>query len=63
MCLSTVYKNKMDEESILMRNVASIECDGDLITLIDLMDRKQVVKGQLEKVGLTDGFVVIRVSE
>ncbi len=63
MCLSTVYRNKKDEESILMKNVASIECNGDLITLIDLMDRKLELKGQLEKVGLVDGFVVIRISE
>ena len=29
MCLSTVYKNNMAPESVVMRNVMSIECRDD----------------------------------
>ena len=40
MCLSTVYKNKMDPESIAMKNVMSIECKDGLVILTDLMERQ-----------------------
>ena len=32
MCLSTVYKNKMEPQAVIMRNVMRIECrDGCII--------------------------------
>lgn len=60
MCLSTVYKNKLEPESVLMRNVMSIECKDGCIILTDLMERTVVVEGELEKANLVDGYVVIR---
>lgn len=60
MCLSTVYKNKLEPESVLMRNVMSIECKDGCIILTDLMERTVAVEGELEKANLVDGYVVIR---
>lgn len=37
MCLSTVYKNKMTPETVLMKNVMSIECRDGVVILTDLM--------------------------
>lgn len=60
MCLSTVYKNKMDPESIAMKNVMSIECKDGLVILTDLMERQVAIEGELEKANLVDGYVIIK---
>ena len=60
MCLSTVYKNKMDPETILMKNVMTIECRDGFVILTDLMERQMAIEGELEKANLVDGFVIVR---
>ena len=60
MCLSTVYKNKMDPATIAMKNVMAIECKDGCVILTDLMERQLVIEGQLEKANLVDGFVIVR---
>lgn len=60
MCLSTVYKNTMTPETILMRNVMSIECRDGMVILTDLMERTCAIEGELEKANLVDGFVIVR---
>lgn len=60
MCLSTVYKNKMEENSIVMKNVMRIECRDGMVILTDLMDRSAVIEGQLEEANLVDGFVIVK---
>ncbi len=60
MCLSTVYKNTMAPETVLMRNVMSIECRDGLVILTDLMERTCAIEGQLKKANLVDGFVIVR---
>lgn len=60
MCLSTVYKNEMDPECILMRNVMRIECGEGVVILTDLMERQLTVEGKLESANLVDGFVILR---
>ena len=60
MCLSTVYRNKMDAESIVMKNVMSIECQDGVVILTDLMERKVAIEGQLERANLVDGYVIVR---
>lgn len=60
MCLSTVYKNKMAPESILMKNVMSIECKDGIVILTDLMERQMAIEGTLEKANLVDGYVIVR---
>ena len=60
MCLSTVYKNSMAPEAVLMKNVMSIECRDGMVILTDLMERQMAVEGQLEKANLVDGYVIVR---
>lgn len=60
MCLSTVYKNSKTPETVLMRNVMSIECRDGMVILTDLMERQMAVEGQLEKANLVDGYVIVR---
>ena len=60
MCLSTVYKNKMEPETVIMRNVMRIECKDGCVILTDLMDRQVAIEGQLEEANLVDGFVIVK---
>lgn len=62
MCLSTVYKNEINEANAIMNNVMIVECDGEDITLIDLMGRRCTFKGSLVKANLTDGYVIVKAS-
>ena len=60
MCLSTVYRNKIDPQDVVMKNVMTIECKDVVILLTDLMERQVAVEGTLEKANLVDGYVVIK---
>lgn len=62
MCLSTVYKNTMTPETIVMKNVMSIECKDGCVFLTDLMERQVAVEGTLEKANLVDGYVIVKES-
>ena len=60
MCLSTVYKNNMAPESVVMRNVMSIECRDGMVILTDLMERTCAIEGTLERANLVDGYVIVK---
>ena len=60
MCLSTVYKNQLNPESVIMRNVMTIECRDGLVILTDLMERQVAIEGTLEKANLVDGYVIVK---
>ena len=60
MCLSTVYKNRMEPEAVVMRNVMRIECKDGCVILTDLMERQVAIEGQLESANLVDGFVIVK---
>ena len=60
MCLSTVYKNTLTPETIMMRNVMRIECKDGCVILTDLMDRQVAIEGTLESANLVDGFVIVK---
>ena len=62
MCLSTVYKNTMAPEAVVMRNVMRIDCKDGCVILTDLMERTVAIEGTLETANLVDGFVVVRES-
>ena len=47
MCLSTVYKNTVTPETVAMKNVMKIECQGDMVILTDLMERQMAIHGEL----------------
>ncbi len=63
MCLSTVYKNTMEPESLIMRNVMRIDCKDGCVILTDLMERQVTIEGSLEMANLVDGFVIVKASE
>lgn len=60
MCLSTVYKNTMSPEDIVMKNVMRVECKDGCVILTDLMERQVAIEGQLQEANLVDGFVIVR---
>lgn len=60
MCLSTVYKNTMEEASVAMKNVMKIECRDGKVILTDLMDRVLEIDGTLVQANLVDGFVIVK---
>ena len=60
MCLSTVYKNEMKPETVVMKNVMRIECKDGCVILTDLMERSVAVEGTLECANLVDGFVIVK---
>ena len=63
MCLSTVYKNTLAPETIVMRNVMRIDCKDGCVILTDLMERTVSIPGTLETANLVDGFVVVKEAE
>ena len=60
MCLSTVYKNTMAPETIVMKNVMRIDCKDGCVILTDLMERTVSIEGTLETANLVDGFVIVK---
>ena len=60
MCLSTVYKNTMAPEAVVMRNVMRIECKDGQVLITDLMDRTLAITGELVEANLVDGFVIVK---
>ena len=60
MCLSTVYKNDRNPESVVMKNVMRIECKDGAVVLTDLMDRTVAIEGTLEYANLVEGVVLVK---
>ena len=60
MCLSTVYRNTLSPETMVMKNVMTIECRDGMVILTDLMERTCAIEGTLEKANLVDGFVIVK---
>ena len=60
MCLSTVYKNTMAPETVVMKNVMRIECKDGCVILTDLMERSVAIEGELVSANLVDGFVIVK---
>ena len=60
MCLSTVYKNTKTPETVVMKNVMSLECRDGLVILTDLMERQVAIEGVLERANLVDGYVIVK---
>ena len=62
MCLSTIYKNALVPENIMMRNVMRIECKDGMVILTDLMERQMAIEGTLEMANLVDGIAIVKES-
>lgn len=63
MCLSTVYKDEINKDKIIMKNVMRIDVIKDKIILTDLMDRKCQINGTLSQANLVDGYAIVHVNE
>ena len=63
MCLSTVYKNTMAPETVVMKNVMRIDCKDGCVILTDLMERTVSIPGTQDTANLDDGFVVGKEAE
>ncbi len=60
MCLSTVYKNEVNDANMLARNVADIRVENGQIIFTDLMGIRTTFDGTLEKIDLMDNYVIVR---
>ena len=63
MCLSTVYKDKMVDSAIVMKNMMQIQCKDGCVILTDLMDRQVSIEGTLESANLVDGYVIVKTED
>ncbi|MFO7985314.1 MAG: CooT family nickel-binding protein [Desulfatiglandaceae bacterium] len=63
MCLSTVYMHSGGEEKEIMKDVASIEAEGDGFWFIDLFGERRFVQGRIEAINLLDGHFVMLNNE
>ena len=59
MCLSTVYNCAIADDRMLMSNVQQILCQGDTVTLTDILERQITVEGHIEMADLVNGKVII----
>ena len=61
MCLSTVYMDSGNEQKEIMKDVASIEAEGQGFWFIDLFGERKFVEGTIQTVDLMDKhFVMLR---
>lgn len=60
MCLSTIYRDSLEEQNILMKNVMKIECKDGTVLLTDLLERQMALEGELLMANLVDGYAVVR---
>lgn len=59
MCLSTLYKNKLEKESILMKNVTTIKTIDGKIIFKDLMERTLELKGFIKEINLEENYIIV----
>ena len=60
MCLSTIYRDSVAQDNMVMKNVRMIEYRNGEIVLTDLMERQVTLAGELVMANLVDGVAVIR---
>lgn len=60
MCLSTIYRDSVEKDNMVMKNVRMIEYRDGRIVLTDLMERQLSIEGELVMANLLDGVAVIR---
>lgn len=59
MCLSTIYRDSVQQDNLVMKNVKMIECRNGRIVLTDLMERQVSIEGVLAMADLVGGVAVI----
>ena len=59
MCLSSVYNQSRKAENLLCKNIADVKfIDGKLV-LTDIIGIKTVLDATLERIDLTDNFIIV----
>lgn len=60
MCLSNVYKNEVSDQNLIARNVADIQMKDGQIYFTDIMGVRTAFDGSLEKIDLTENFIIVK---
>ena len=60
MCLSTIYRDSVQQDNMLMKNVRMIEYRDGMIVLTDLMERQVEIQGELVMADLVEGVAVVK---
>jgi len=63
MCLSTVYKNRIDEDCVAATYIEKINIEGNDIELTDIMGTKIHLEGKLIFADLSEGVVLVNTDE
>ena len=58
MCLATVFKES--DDSVIFKNVARIDVDGNQLILRDIMGDERVVEGSILMVELANSIVKLK---
>ena len=61
MCLATVFKES--DDSVIFKNVARIDVDGNKLILRDIMGDERVVDGSILMVDLANSIVKLKCDE
>ena len=60
MCLSTVYRNSLEDEgNAIMSNVSKIEVNDNIVVVTDLFERTLEIEGTLKYLDLVGAKAVI----
>ena len=60
MCLSTVYSLRGGEREQVCKNIADIRVENGEIVFTDILGVSTVRKAAIERIDLTDNYVLIR---
>ena len=60
MCLSTVYSLRDGEREQICKNIADIRVEDGELVFTDIMGVSTVRKAAIERIDLTDNYVLIR---
>ena len=60
MCLSTVYSLRDGEREQVCKNIADIRVEDGELVFTDIMGVSTVRKAAIERIDLTDNYVLIR---
>ncbi|MCR4894858.1 MAG: CooT family nickel-binding protein [Eubacteriales bacterium] len=59
MCLSTIYINKKDKDSILARDVARFRMEDGQWVFTDIIGSEYRFRGNITDADLTGGYVIV----
>lgn len=59
MCLSNVYRDKVDDSNLLARNVADIRIEDGKVYFTDIMGIRTAFDGELKQIDLTENFIIV----